>query len=265
MSSMDLYEDGFPHGTKEGFERGCRGGACPNKLEGEMICRDAAMRYARDYAYRRAIDNGETPPPEFPDTPTPAKTSKAFPHAEERIYAEPTITVADTIVEPDPIEPAGEVADELVDEVPAELEQPKRRGRPPRADVTHPSPAMYQRGCRRDHECPSHLAGGISCRRAALDHKRDLAAAKRAAEKAAEPTFADRVEAIVAAPVEVPAAAVEAPPVETVEVVPAPAPEAPATALLALTSDPAVECTVTAMPNGGLVVVIRIPAQVVAA
>lgn len=62
MSSADLLEDGFPHGTVAGYRRGCQGaGACPNSQSPAlMTCRDANVRYASDYAFRRHIDNGGT-------------------------------------------------------------------------------------------------------------------------------------------------------------------------------------------------------------
>jgi hypothetical protein len=255
VSFADLYEDGFPHGTKEGFERGCRGGACPNKFEeGATICRDAAMRYARDYAYRRAIDNGETPPPEFPDAVPKKKTTKASPNAEERVWAEPVVTVADTIAEPAPEQPAGSTA----------LAFPRGKRGPA---VFHGTKGGYQKGCRVDHQCPSFLGGGKSCRLAAMEYQRDRRAAISAKAERPAPrpaTFADKVEEIVAKP-EVEAAEV-APAKESEPDAQPPVAEMPAEVLLsALTSDPAVECSVTMMPSGGLVVVIRIPASVVAA
>jgi hypothetical protein len=226
MSSMDLYEDGFPHGTKEGYERGCKSAACPNAFEGETICRDAFMRYNRDYAYRKAVDAGETPPPEFP---APAPTSGG-PAAEVRVFPEPTVTAVDS-VEPLP-EPEPEVA----------------RKRAPKTVPVHPSPAMYQRGCRKDNDCPSFLAGGISCRRARLDYVKARGEIVRAEREAAGSQF-DRVDVAVTAPAE-----------------DEPRPESAVEQLLtAITSDSSVECTVTVLPSGALVVVIRIPAQVVAA
>jgi hypothetical protein len=231
MSAADLYEDGFPHGTKEGYERGCRGSACPNKFEGLDTCHTASMRYARDYAYRRAVDAGETPPPEFPK----AETKKASQHAEERVWAEPVVTVADS-------------AEPLPEETPALTPSTPRKDRAPKTAAVHPSPAMYQRGCRKDNECPSFLAGGISCRRARLDYVKDRAAANRAEREAAATQF-DRI------PVE-PAAALTVDESRTIELAPAPA--APPEAL-------EVETTVTRLPGGGVTIVIRIPSAMVVA
>lgn len=59
MSTADLMEDGFPHGSREGFERGCRsGGACMGPLEGLPTCKDAFARSRSDMHYRRRIDAG---------------------------------------------------------------------------------------------------------------------------------------------------------------------------------------------------------------
>ncbi|WP_291053661.1 hypothetical protein [Herbiconiux sp.] len=227
---MDLYEDGFPHGTKAGYERGCKGGACPNAFEGLTICRDAFMRYNRDYAYRKAVDAGETPPPEFP---AKAAASKA-PRGEVRVFAEPTVTVADSV------EPLPEAA-------------PAKRVRTSSDAVVHPSNAMYQRGCRKDNECPSFLEGGLSCRQASVAYKRGLVEAKRAAQQAAEDTPS------------VPATSSSPDVVVTPERAGHPEQPTPELTLAGATSHPDLECTVTALPSGALVVVIRIPASVVAA
>jgi hypothetical protein len=259
MSTADLYEDGFPHGTKEGYDRGCRSSACPNAFDGTTICRDANLRYHGDYAYRKAVDAGETPPEIIPVLKQgPAR------RAEGVVFAEPTVVVADSAA---PGPPADDDEDSLE-------EAPRRRGRTPRADVTHPSAAMYQRGCRKDNECPSFLAGGISCRRAALDYKKERAAAKRAksaAEVAPADDFKPSLAEVATGILTRPEPVEPMPPRPDVVATPEPVDEGPnaasalPTSLAALTSDPAVECSVTVMPTGGLVVVIRIPAQIVAA
>ncbi|WP_022886391.1 hypothetical protein [Glaciibacter superstes] len=61
MSGMDLFEDGFPHGTKEGYELGCKGGACPANTELGLSCRKAETRYRGDYAFQKMVDRGMTP------------------------------------------------------------------------------------------------------------------------------------------------------------------------------------------------------------
>lgn len=56
MSADILSDPTYPHGTVEGFTRGCRGSHCP----GPMICREVHHRYQGDYAFRKAIDAGQT-------------------------------------------------------------------------------------------------------------------------------------------------------------------------------------------------------------
>ena len=52
MSGADRLADGFPHGTPDGYEQGCRGRICP--AEGQS-CQQAQIRFASDYQYRRQV------------------------------------------------------------------------------------------------------------------------------------------------------------------------------------------------------------------
>lgn len=61
MSSADLWEDGYPHGTVEGYLGGCRGGACPAGLDHGLTCKRAKMLDAGDVRYRRLVRQGKTP------------------------------------------------------------------------------------------------------------------------------------------------------------------------------------------------------------
>lgn len=46
-------------GTPTGYTNGCRGEAeCANHRTGRMTCAEAIVRYAGDYAYRKAVDAG---------------------------------------------------------------------------------------------------------------------------------------------------------------------------------------------------------------
>lgn len=49
-----LLTPDFPHGTVEGFDRGCKGGACPAAIP----CRDVRRRYLSDLDFRRLVDAG---------------------------------------------------------------------------------------------------------------------------------------------------------------------------------------------------------------
>lgn len=57
MSADILSDPDHPHGTVEGFQRGCRSTACP----APVACRTVHTRYAGDYSFRRAIDSGMSP------------------------------------------------------------------------------------------------------------------------------------------------------------------------------------------------------------
>lgn len=61
MSSLDLFEDGYPHGTVQGYQDGCRGSACPGAVEYGMSCRRANELRAGDYRYNRLVKEGKTP------------------------------------------------------------------------------------------------------------------------------------------------------------------------------------------------------------
>lgn len=57
MSADILSDPTHPHGTAEGFARGCRGSHCP----APVTCRVVHLRYHGDFGFRRAIDSGMTP------------------------------------------------------------------------------------------------------------------------------------------------------------------------------------------------------------
>lgn len=54
MSTLDLLDDSFPHGTPDGYRRGCRTIACPAAIP----CRTVHTRYAGDYTFAKRLDNG---------------------------------------------------------------------------------------------------------------------------------------------------------------------------------------------------------------
>lgn len=56
-SALDIFAADFPHGTREGFARGCKSSQCPGEELG-LSCRAAAMRYAGDYSFRKRVDAG---------------------------------------------------------------------------------------------------------------------------------------------------------------------------------------------------------------
>lgn len=58
MSSSDLFVEGFPHGTPEGFDRGCRGGVCPAGIEHGLSCKVAKQKSRGDYQYQKLVKSG---------------------------------------------------------------------------------------------------------------------------------------------------------------------------------------------------------------
>lgn len=53
-TAATLYAPGFPHGTVDGYRRGCHGSVC-----GAVIaCRDVYRRYQGDFTFRRQVDAG---------------------------------------------------------------------------------------------------------------------------------------------------------------------------------------------------------------
>lgn len=61
MSGADRLEDGFPHGTTAGYERGCRGGWCPAGNDHGLSCSRAKKLTAGDYRFGRLLKRGLSP------------------------------------------------------------------------------------------------------------------------------------------------------------------------------------------------------------
>ncbi|SDG22638.1 Lsr2 family protein [Microbacterium sp. 77mftsu3.1] len=61
MSGADRLEDGFPHGTTQGYEQGCRGGWCPEGNAHGLSCKRAKQLAAGDYRYQRLVKQDLTP------------------------------------------------------------------------------------------------------------------------------------------------------------------------------------------------------------
>ena len=56
MSTADMLEDTFPHGTMKGYRQGCKTGHCPAPI----TCSQVRTRYASDYGFRKRVDAGWT-------------------------------------------------------------------------------------------------------------------------------------------------------------------------------------------------------------
>jgi hypothetical protein len=89
--SADILTDGeHPHGTIEGFQRGCRSAACPAPVS----CRTVHTRYTGDYGFRKKFDAGMTPAeiieserPTRKATVRPAVPTKEKPAPKERPHS----------------------------------------------------------------------------------------------------------------------------------------------------------------------------------
>jgi hypothetical protein len=62
MSSADLWEDNYPHGTPEGYDGGCKGGACPAGVAYGLSCKTAKSKSNGDVQYRRLVKAGNSVP-----------------------------------------------------------------------------------------------------------------------------------------------------------------------------------------------------------
>lgn len=56
MSALDILEDGFPHGTMDGYRLGCKTAHCPAPIS----CSQVRTRYASDWEFRKRVDAGWT-------------------------------------------------------------------------------------------------------------------------------------------------------------------------------------------------------------
>lgn len=201
MSTIDLFEDGFPHSTREGYDRGCRGGACPGKLENGFSCSEAHVRYAGDYGYRKLVDGGATPaeiaaaeaPAPAPAAPKPmAKQRAETPRPAAAVVERDAVgqaLVAAAVVQAEAEKAARVIAEEAV---PVDVTPPPAAVAVEAAAsrvVEHGTTRGYARGCRTDEACPGG-ADGRTCRAANAAYQRDYAA--RRAENGGRPLGSTR-------------------------------------------------------------------------
>lgn len=58
MNSTILFATDFPHGTPDGYAKGCKGAHCPTS---DAPCRDVYARFQGDYSFRKRVHAGENP------------------------------------------------------------------------------------------------------------------------------------------------------------------------------------------------------------
>lgn len=159
MSSVDILEDSFTHGTPAGFDQGCKsGGLCPNKGAPDvMTCKEAKHRYASDRDYRTVIDAGR---------PWVALASVPKSMLSE-VAGSPTPSNFETFKKR---RPATDISDAL-------------RAKLAESDFPHGTTAGYQRGCKgpQEHLCTGD-DDGRTCAQAMREYRNDWRATKRTQE-----------------------------------------------------------------------------------
>jgi hypothetical protein len=177
MSSADLFVDGFPHGTPNGYQKGCRSnGVCPAKLESGQSCKEANIRVSRDSVYRALVQSGAAVEvlrqPEVDAAPAKAAAPRPAPHqaVPKMLQEKPAPAL------PDDTKLGRELTADLpdLDHRPVSEQMPaaptKRPTGRPRTAPEHGSNAGYQRGCRTD--CPGG-PDGRTCVEARADARRE--------------------------------------------------------------------------------------------
>lgn len=171
MSSMDLFEDGFPHSTPAGYEAGCRGSHCPGKDEHGFSCSEAHVRYAGDYGYRRRVDAGEGPA----EIAQGDAEERAKPVALKQKLVERSAALDERDAEGQRLVAAAVAVAESERAERQRLVEPREK--PP---IKHGTPSGYQRGCRDGLTFPKGEDGKTSCLEAYRAYQRDYAARRRA-------------------------------------------------------------------------------------
>lgn len=157
VSAADRLEDGFPHGTREGYDQGCRGSHCPAVDDGFLSCAQARTRYQSDYAYRKRTDAGLSP--------------AQLAEVDEREAAEQRARLAAAR--------ANRVASAPEPEPDAPVDEPVEA--PAIADERHGTTSGYSAGCRLKERCPGVALVGKSCTQAATEYQRDVKRRRREA------------------------------------------------------------------------------------
>ncbi|MEF2979061.1 hypothetical protein [Subtercola sp. YIM 133946] len=226
MGTLDLYVDGFPHGTDEGYRMGCQSnGACPRDEDGLQSCKQAAIRLKSDWRYSLMVKQGASELEAARALGAPAAKVSPNVHAEPEPVAEERIVFDDErSVRPAPhvaFSPAQEkaagpkprpvrnpaetvvpLAPEALTDVAVDPDKPKF-GKLALDDPAFPHGTVsgYSRGCRvKNYQCPGD-ENGQTCPAAANEYQ----AERKRIQKAAKALVAPPVEEVpaVAEPIEV--------------------------------------------------------------
>lgn len=171
MSAADRLEDGYPHGTPDGYRQGCKGSHCPEADAGRLSCMQAYTRYQADYGYRRRVDEGMTPVQlaEFDAKVAEEKRALVAKAPQSAPEPEAPVVTPTVKVEGSPAAAAAAVVDalaEMVAGVPLEK---------------HGTLAGYQKGCRDEESCPAIP----TCREANRTYQREYKERKKANQERA--------------------------------------------------------------------------------
>ncbi|MEV8023366.1 histone-like nucleoid-structuring protein Lsr2 [Microbacterium sp. NPDC080220] len=215
MSGADRLEDGFPHGTVQGYDQGCRGGWCPEGNDHGLSCAAAKRLNAGDYRYQRLVKRGLTPGAIADELGLAPETHQ--PPTRKPVLVEDTDDVVD--VEPEepimrptpeskrdqirawaekngiPVKERGRFPNALV--AAYEANDPKIATAAPEPKVKEPRPlpehgtdARYQRGCHDELDCPGHPQTAETCRGAHRAKIREAARRRRERLKSEKPADA---------------------------------------------------------------------------
>lgn len=162
MGALDRLEDGFPHGTPDGYRQGCKGSHCPEGDAGRLSCMQAYTRYQSDFGYRRRVDEGMTPVQLWEFDQKVAEEKRSLVTKAPQSAPEP--------------EPASDV-------------DPVRAAAIAHAETTgisyekHGTTGGYSAGCRDKESCPGFERVGKSCTQAVNEYQRDLKRRRREAAR----------------------------------------------------------------------------------
>lgn len=158
MGALDRLEDGYPHGTPDGYRQGCKGSHCPEGDAGRLSCVQAYTRYQSDYGYRRRVDEGMSPVELWEFDARVAEEKRALVVKAPQSAPEPT-------EEP---EDGAAIATER-----------------------HGTTSGYSAGCRLKERCPGVELVGKSCTQAATEYQREVKRRKRAEKGAPAPAVTE--------------------------------------------------------------------------
>lgn len=144
MSSTDTMTAEFPHGTKDGFQQGCKTNPmCSNDGITAQTCKEAAAHYRSDFQYKKLVDGGMSEHDAF-----------------QQMFAEDSAPVV--APKPKPRARTKEF-DEAVDAARVAV-------KPARKVAAHGTTSGYSAGCR--NNCPGD-ENGVTCRQAVAAYQRE--------------------------------------------------------------------------------------------